>query len=388
MRRPLKILVAGFAIGFPMGGQLWLMLHYVLGLKRLGHDVLFLEDTSDWSYAYDPIRRTYSPDSSYGRRVLDEFFNRNGLQGQWVYNSALENKIYGRTREELDRFCSQADLLLNLSGTNPLRENYLRCKVKAVVDTDPVFTQLKIRDDEVTRSYFQAHDVCFTFGYNLPTLNTRVPLCGIDWKPTLPPVLLEEWGPVTPPGKAFTTIGTWDTGGRDIVLDGEVFSWRKRPKYERLIDLPALLPDIPLEIAFLGIENDAPRYVKHGWIIRDPVAISVNPYNYRDYIRDSRAEFTVAKDQNVKLKSGWFSDRSASYLAAGRPVVTEDTGFSAYLPVGEGVLGYETREEAIGCIRSIEADPLRHCKAARRIAEDYFDAEKVLSGILREAGLA
>ncbi|HOV86953.1 MAG TPA: glycosyltransferase [Syntrophobacteraceae bacterium] len=386
--RPLKIVVAGFAIGFPMGGQLWMMMHYVLGLKQLGHEVLFLEDTSDWSYAYDPVRRSYDVDSSYGRRVLEDFFRRNGLEGQWVYNSALENRIYGRTRQELDRFCSEADLWLSLSGTNPLRENYMRCRVKAVIDTDPVFTQLKIRDDEITRDYFKAHDVCFTWGYNLPSLKTRVPLSGIDWKPTLPPILLEKWAPVSPPGRSYNTIGFWDTKGRDIVLDGEVFSWRKRPKYERLIDLPGQLPGLPLEIAFMGIEDDGPRYADHGWILRDPVAVSADPYNYMDYIKNSRAEFTVAKDQNVKLKSGWFSDRSASYLAAGRPVVTEDTGFSAYLPVGEGIFPYETREEAIESIRTIERDPVHHSRAALHLAEEHFDARKVLTEILREVGLA
>ncbi len=388
MNRNLKILVAGYAIGFPLGGQLWMMLQYVLGLKRLGHTVLFLEDTSDWSYPYDPVRRSYDLGSSYGRRVLDDFFARCGLKGQWVYNAPIENAVYGMSREDLDRFCSQADLFLNISGITPLREEYLRCRVKAIIDTDPVFNQIKISNDEKSREYFQSHDFCFTFGWNLPDGVAGVPHSGIDWKSTLPPILPDLWVPLETPGGAFTTVGSWDSRGRDVLLHGRVLSWRKRPKYHQLLDLPRHLPGVDLELAFLGIEDDAKLFAEHGWVIRDAVEVSADPWRYRDYLRNSRGEFTVAKDQNVITRSGWFSDRSASYLAAGRPVITEDTGFGSYLPVGEGLFTYKTLEEAVQCIRAVEADPVRHFRAARRIAQEHFDAPKILSRILADAGLA
>jgi hypothetical protein len=163
MSRPLKIVVAGYAVGFPMGGQIWVMLHYLLGLTRMGHDVLFLEDTSDWSYPFDPVRGYNETDSSFGRGVLDKMLAHFGLKGRWAYNSVFEDRLYGISQEELDRFCSEADLLLNISGVNPLRENYMRCRVKAVIDTDPVFTQVKIERDPATSAYYKAHDACFTF---------------------------------------------------------------------------------------------------------------------------------------------------------------------------------------------------------------------------------
>jgi glycosyltransferase involved in cell wall biosynthesis len=388
MSRPLKIVVAGYAVGFPMGGQIWVMLHYLLGLARMGHDVLFLEDTSDWSYPFDPVRGYNETDSSFGRGVLDKMLAHFGLKGRWAYNSVFEDRLYGIRQEELDRFCSEADLLLNISGVNPLRENYMRCRVKAVIDTDPVFTQVKIERDPATSAYYKAHDACFTFGHNLPARKTSVPLSGIDWKPTLPPVLLEEWMPLASPGRGYTTIGSWDAKGRDVVIDGRSFSWRKSVKYEAVIDLPKRLPGVEMDLTFSGMGEDGPRFARRGWIVRDALVLSQDSWEYRDYIRTSRAEFTVAKDQNVKLKSGWFSDRSACYLASGRPVITEDTGFGAYLPTGEGLFTFETPDEAVHSIEIIESDLDRHRRAARHIAEEHFDARKVLGAMLRELDLA
>ncbi|HAA05499.1 MAG TPA: hypothetical protein DCZ69_02330 [Syntrophobacteraceae bacterium] len=388
MSRSLKIVVAGYAVGFPMGGQIWMMLTYVLGLTRMGHEVLFLEDTSDWSYPFDPVHGYGRVDSSFGRGILDDMFDRFGLKGRWAYNSELENRLYGMSRDKLDRFCAEADLLLNVSGVNPLRENYTRCRLKAVIDTDPVFTQVKIDQDPATRSYYQAHDVCFTFGHNLVSKPTTIPLAGIDWKPTVPPILLDQWMPLDSPGQGYTTIGTWDAKGRDVVIDGKPFSWRKSIKYETLIDMPKRVPGVEMELTFSGMGDDGLRFARHGWIVRDALALSQNCWDYRDYIRNSRAEFTVAKDQNVKLKSGWFSERSASYLAAGRPVVTEDTGFGTFLPTGEGLFAFETMDEAVRHIENIEANLDHHRRAARSIAEVHFEAGKVLGDMLQVLDLA
>lgn len=387
MPRPLKVVVAGYAVGFPMGGQIWMMLHYLLGLTRMGHEVLFLEDTSDWSYPFDPVHGYSRIDSSFGRGVLDEVFDRFGLKGRWAYNSVFENKLYGISQDELDHFCEEADLLLNISGVNPLREDYMRCRVKAVIDTDPVFTQFKIDRDPVTKAYYQAHDVCFTYGCNLVSGETSIPLSGIDWKPTLPPIVLGEWMPLASPGRGYTTIGTWDAKGRDVVIDGNVLSWRKSLKYEAIIDMPKRLSGVEMELTFSGMGEDGPRFAQHGWVVRDALMLSQNSWDYRDYIRNSRGEFTVAKDQNVKLKSGWFSDRSACYLASGRPVITENTGFGSFLPTGEGLLAFETMDEAIGHIENIESDLDKHRRAARHIAEEYFDAGKVLGEMLRALDL-
>jgi len=387
MSQKRKIVVGGYVIGFPLGGQVWSMLHWVLGLARLGHDVIFVEDTADWALPFDPVRGSYTVDSSYGRSVLEALFQEKGLAGRWAYYSQFEDRLYGMDRDALEGFCADADLFLNLSAVIPLRDRFLRAKVKIVVDTDPVFTQYKIANDPWTRDYYAAHDLAFTFGQNIPAGGTGIPLSDIDWHPTRPPVVLTEWRPGDGTGAGFTTIGSWNSKDRDIEVNGETLTWRKCVRYERIIDLPSKLPGIPLELTMNGLEADGPRFAAHGWIVRDAVRLSRDIRGYRDYITASSGEFTMAKEQNTRLKSGWFSDRSACYLAAGRPVIVEDTGFDTALPVGQGLMQFENPEQAQAAIESVVRDYTRHSLAARRIAEEFFDAGKILSAMLREAGL-
>lgn len=388
MKRPLRIVVAGFAVGFPLGGQLWMMLHFAAGLARLGHEVVFLEDTSNWAYPFDPVLGHPVADSTRGRETVGRLFDRAGLSGRWAYVSEIEDRIYGMDRPTLDRHLAEADFFLNVSGVLPPKEEYLQAPVKAVIDTDPVFTQVKVATDPWTREYYQAHDVCFTYGCNLPAGTTEVPLSGIDWKPLLPPVILDQWPRGLGRGDAYTTIGTWEARDRDVEVAGRKLSWRKNVKYEAIRDLPSNLRDVPLGMAMSGMMDDAWRYASGGWAVRDGLELSRDPDAYREYIRGSRGEFTIAKDQNVVLKSGWFSDRTATYLAAGRPAVVEDTGFGAYLPVGEGLFPFEGPDAAAAALLAVEADPVRAGNAAYAIAQEYFDSDKVLTGLLRECGLA
>ena len=388
MKRSLRIVVAGYAVGFPLGGQLWMMLHFLSGLRRLGHEVLFLEDTSDWAYPFDAELGHQTADSTRGRAAVDALFARHGLAGRWAYVSRIEDRLYGPDRASLDRYLAKADFFLNISGVLPLREEYLQAPVKAVIDTDPVFTQVRVATDAWTRDYYKAHDVCFTYGCNLPKGDTGVPLSDIAWKPLLPPVVLDLWPRGEGPGAGYTTIGTWEAKDRDVEVAGKKLSWRKNVKYEAILDLPGRLPGVPLGMAMSGMKDNAGRFAAAGWDVRDALVLSRDPDAYREYIRTSRAEFTIAKDQNVVLKSGWFSDRTATYLAAGRPAVIEDTGFGRYLPVGEGLFPFADAAGAVEAIGRVEADPLRAGQAARALAEEFFDSDKVLTGLLRECGLA
>lgn len=387
MGRKRRVVAAGYAVGFPLGGQLWMMLHFLLGLRRLGHEVLFLEDTSDWAYPFDPFLGHATEDSTRCRSLAADFLGRHGLAGNWAYVSQIEGRTYGLPREDLLRYLRSADLFLNISGVCPLREEYLAPAVKAVIDTDPVFTQARADTHQWARDYLAAHDVCFTYGVNLPDGDRGAPLCGIDWKPLLPPVVLSEWPVAKGPGHGYTTVGTWETADRDMVVGGRRLSWRKSVKYEAMRELPAKLPGLRLELAMSGMKDAAPRFTASGWSVRDGLELSRDPFAYRDYLQGSRAEFTIAKDQNVVLKSGWFSDRSATYLASGRPVIVEDTGFGEYLPLGEGLFAFEGMDAAEAAIRAVEADPQKAGRAARRIAEEHFDSDIVLSGLLRELDL-
>ena len=388
MSKQLKIVVGGYAVGFPLGGQLWAMLHWVLGLARLGHEVVFVEDSAEWALPFDPVKGYSNVDSSFGRAVLDAMFERFGLSGRWAYYSRFEDRHFGMDPAALDAFCADSDLFLNLSGVIPLREQFLGAKVRVIVDTDPVFTQHKVENDPWTRDYYLAHDLLFTFGHNIPSGSTGLSLSGLTWHPTRPPVVLDAWEPTAGQGHGLTTIGSWDSKGRDIVVNGEQLSWRKCIRYEQIIDMPARLPGTPLELTMSGMKEDAQRFAAHGWIVRDALVVSRDPWGYRDYIVNSTGEFTMAKEQNIRLKSGWFSDRSACYLAAGRPIVVEDTGFGTYLPVGEGILTFSDMEQAREAVEELVRNYPRHRQAARKIAEDHLDAAKILPELLREAGLA
>ena len=384
--RKLKIVIGGYVVSFPLGGQVWMLMHFMQGLSRLGHDVIFVEDTAEWALPFDPNKGYASADSSHGRKVVGEAFDRIGMTGRWAYNSIFENKLYGMEKEDLDRFCSGADLFLNVSGVIPLRESYLKAKVRAIIDTDPVFTQSKIANDDWTRDYFKQHDVFFTYGHNIPSGSTGVPLSGIDYIPFAMPVVLDLWPVLDTPGAGFTTIGSWDAQGRDIVHEGKKLSWRKSEKYEKIIDLPAKLPGVTLDLTMSGMKEDAKRFSQHGWNVKDALIVSKDIWGYRDYIRNSTAEFTVAKEQNIQLKSGWFSDRSATYLASGRPVIVEDTGFGTYLPVGEGLVTFDGVDNAKAAIEEVIANYPRHRTAARHIAEEFFDSDKVLRQLLKSCG--
>ncbi|WP_243360477.1 glycosyltransferase [Fundidesulfovibrio terrae] len=384
--RKLKIVVGGYVVSFPLGGQVWMFMHYLEGLARLGHDVVFVEDTAEWALPFDPNKGYASADSSHGRMVVGEAFGKIGFTGRWAYNTIFENKLYGMEREDLDRFCAEADLFLNISGVIPLRDSYMKAKVRAIIDTDPIFTQSKIANDDWTRDYFKRHDVFFTFGHNIPTGSTGVPLSGIEYVPTRTPVVLDMWPHVEGPGTGFTTIGSWDAQGRDIVHEGKKLSWRKCEKYEQIIDLPSKLPGVTLDLTMSGMKDDAQRFAGHGWNVKDALVLSKDIWGYHDYILNSTGEFSVAKEQNIQLKSGWFSDRSASYLASGRPVIVEDTGFGTFLPVGEGLVTFEGVDNAKAAIESVLADYPRHRAAARNIAREFFDAETVLAHLLKTCG--
>lgn len=386
-KRPLKILVGGYLIGFPLGGMFWLALSYLLGLKRLGHEVLFLEDTGMWNYPFDPERGMYDVDSSYGRDLIQAFFSRFGLADRWCYYSEFEGQHYGRSREELEAYCAEADLLLNISGILPQRDLYFDIPRRLLLDTDPVWTMYKASLKQKDLEYLKRHTHFFTFGYHLPKGNTPVPLFGLDWQPTLPPALLDEWRPAPGPGGSYTTVGNWDVRDREIVIGGKRYSWRKAVQFEKIIELPRRLPEVRFELSYSGMEEDQARYNSFGWNVQNGMLVSKDLWTYHEYIRNSRAEFTVAKQQNIELKSGWVSDRAVTYLAAGRPVLTQDCGYEEMFPVGKGLLTFEDLESAERAVRDVEANYEAHRAAARQLAEEYFASDKVLASMLAACGL-
>lgn len=379
----LRVVVLGYVVRGPLGGLAWHHLQYVAGLRALGHDVYFVEDSDDYPSCYDPARGVVDADPSYGLRFAARAFERLGLGERWCYYDAHTARWAGPLAPRAREVCESAELLLNLSGVNPLRLWTERVPARAFVDTDPAFTQIRHLTDPAARALAAAHNSFFTFAENVARADCLVPADGFAWRPTRQPVHLDAW-PVTqgPREGSWTTVMQWDSyrarehGGRRYGMKSDSFA--------AFVDLPAHAGPV-FEIA-LGSES-APRELLRakGWRLLDPLEVTRDPWAYQDFIRASKAEWGVAKHGYAASRSGWFSERSAAYLAAGRPVLTQQTGFSDWLETGAGLLAFETLNDVLAGMEEIDRDYERHCRAARELAEEFFDARKVLTSLVERA---
>jgi hypothetical protein len=384
-----RIVLAGYLVRNPLGGYAWQAAHYLLGLQALGHDVWFYEDTGHYAPAYNPETGEFGEAYDYGVRAAADFLGRLGLGERWVFVDTTRGVEHGAAAGRAGELLREADLLLNLAGVNRIPPDRRGGRPAVYVDIDPAFTQIKAAaGDHLLRAILDEHAHLFTVGENIGTGRSPVPTGGYTWHPTRPPVVVAQWADAGSAGRAYTTVGTWDAVGRDITFGGETFQWRKRTEWLRCLDLPAR-SGAAFEVAMnVGSVPGDPELLRaHGWGIVDPLAVSGDPWRYRDYIRTSRGEFTVAKDLNVRLRSGWFSDRAACYLAAGRPVVEQDTGFGDVLPLGAGVHAFRSVEEAAAAVREIETDYPRASRHAVEVAQEHLAAERVIGALLATAGL-
>lgn len=380
----LRIAVLGYVIRGPLGGLAWHHLQYALGLDRLGHDVLFYEDSDDYPACYDPARNVTDTDPSYGLVFAAAAFTRLGLGERWAYHDAHAGAWRGPAAARALEFARTADLLIDISGVNPLRPWHLAIPARALIDTDPAFTQIKHLTDPVALARALAHTAFFTFGENLPRGVATIPDDGLPWQATRQPIVLDAW-PVTPGPAAgrFTTVMQWDSYPA-LEYAGQRYGM-KSESFRKVMDLPRRTSAAVFELA-VGSASAPRRDLRRlGWSVRDPRRPTRDPWAYQRYIRRSKAEFGVAKHGYVASRSGWFSERSAAYLASGRPVVVEDAGFTTWLPAGSGVLAFATPEEALAGIEAVTRDYAAHGRAAREIAAGYFDARVVLDALVGAA---
>jgi hypothetical protein len=265
----------------------------------------------------------------------------------------------------------------------------MACPRRVYVESDPFASQVKYANgDAGTVAMLDAHDTHFTFGENVGAPDCGIPTGPFDWKPTRQPVAVDLWdGGGATGGDTYNTITTWTNKGKHVVWRGETYYWTKDREFERFLDLPRLRPNARFELA-AGVPDDVrARLRARGWGLVRSVDVSAGVDSYRGYIQRSRGEFTVARDQYVRPNTGWFSDRTACYLAAGRPVITQETGFSNVLPSGEGLFGFRTMDDVLAAVDAIEGDYPRHCRAAREVAAECFAAEKVVGSLMARAGL-
>jgi hypothetical protein len=385
MTSSLRIVVSGLIAQYPLGGVTWDYFQYVLGLARLGHDVYYLEDTGQWPY--NPHEVGVSKDCAFNVEYLGALMARYGLGDKWAYRFPWQSQWFGLSAAARAEVLRTADLLINVSGVLERPEEYRQVRRLAFIDSDPVFTQVKLaRGQDDFRKLIDLHDVQFSFGERVSDF---VPETGRRWRPTRQPVVLSEWRPAAPYRDVFTTVMNW-TSYNPVVYDGRTYG-QKDVEFMRFLELPRQVTPTVLEIAVNeGKTRRTPRALlaHKGWRVVDPMLVCPDLDRYRQYVESSKAEWSVAKNGYVVGQAGWFSCRSACYLAAGRPVVVQDTGFRSILPVGEGLLAFTTMAEAVASIRDVEANYARHASAARVIAETYFDAGKVLSRLIEDSFMA
>jgi hypothetical protein len=382
-----RIVVLHLAGRYPLGGIGWQAIHYVLGLTRLGHDVYYVEDSG--AHPYDPRVKSVVGSAAYSVAFLAEVMGRFGLADRWSYVDAVTSAHHGLSRERISDVFRDADALFNVCGATQLTEEHLRCPIRVYVETDPVFEQIRVAEgDRQAILALEDHTHHFTYGENLGQPDSPIPLEKFAWRPTRPPVIPDLWStPTDPAAERFTTIATWKNAGKDIHFRGETYVWSKHLNFLRVMDLPSRTRQA-LEMA-LEVEDPAMRdlLARNGWGLQEAFQVSRDLTTYQRYIHQSRGEFTVSKDLVTRTRSGWFSDRSVCYLAAGKPVVTQDTGFGKYVPAGVGLLAFEGVEEAAAAIDEVNRDYERHSREARRIALEYFGSDQVLGQLCQEADL-
>ena len=358
----------------------WCGLQYAAGLRALGVEVFWLDLLGS--------NRTREH-AATAEQMIEQFqpqFERFHLGDHWAvrYDDQGAIRYFGMSQKEVTAVCADCDLLINLSGHLQDDDLLGHIKRRAYIDLDPGFTQIWANQVEMGLHKF---NLFFTVGWNVARSDFPVPARGIQWQPFFPPVALDFWPMQTePPIRPFTTVAQWR---------GENASWGndhygpKRDEFVRFIDLPNKASQ-ELELALLihpSETEDIDQLRQHHWLLTDPYQVARGMHGFEKYVRGSRGEFSVAKQGYVKLRSGWFSDRTACYLASGRPALVQDTGFSEHLPTGEGLLAFSTMEEAVRGLNAIHANYAKHCAAARDLAVRFFSAAKVLLSLLERSGV-
>jgi hypothetical protein len=370
------------------GGEAWVRLSWVLGLKRLGYRTFFLEEirrATCVDAAGAPAALENSVNLAYFKEVTEAF----GLAESAALIDESGKKSYGLTREEIQGLAQNADLLVNISGHLTCAPLFPRFRRKAFIDIDPGFTQFWHAAGN-RGSNLAGHDYYFTIGENIGTTGCPIPTCDLRWRRARQPVVLEQW-PVAhqgDPGR-FTTIASWRGPYGPVQFGGKTFGLKVH-EWRKFIGLPQASPqrfEIALQIHPADAQ-DLQALLRHGWHIVDPMATVPDPAAFRRYVQQSGAEFSVAQGIYVETESSWVSDRTVRYLASGKPALVQDTGFSRNYPTGQGLVPFRTREEAVAGADSIMRNYESHCRAARSLAETYFDSDKVLRGIMEEVGLS
>lgn len=368
--------------------MIWQVYHYLVPLRRLGFDVWYVEDTDEFLYEPDTFMPTWDPTKN--ARLLNQFMQRIGLEDRWIVRVPSKEECLGaKDYAGLLQLYRDADAAINLCGAQEPRECHRDIPCRVYLETDPVKNQVAVASgDQACIDMLSEFDHLFTYGENLGQADCPVPIERFRWHKTRPPVEVRWWETQEPPGPdaCLTSVANWKHSGKDVVWNGETWRWSKHHEFLKFIGLPQQA-GMPMELSVGAIDQqDRARLKDNGWQLRTSARLQ-DPEAYRQYIRRSVGEFTVAKEQYVRPRSGWFSDRSVCYLASGRPVITQDTAVGKFVPTGEGLFVYETMEQANDAIETVAADYAKQSAAALEIAREYFGGERVIGDMMRTIGL-
>ena len=378
------VAVGVYMVRYPLGGMLSWGLQWVAGFAKLGLNVLVVEKSAGPDDCYDPRSMEMTDDCSFGIETLTNILEPFGLSERWCYVDAV-GEYHGMSREAVEKELSRADVFLDLGTHGTWLPEVADAGVRVFLDGEPGYRQMKWELDRREGRAFPEYDRYFTNGLNVGTESSSAPTVDLTWEPMPNPVRLDLF-PVTPPPPdgAYTSVMNWESHP-PVVFEGVTYG-QKNVEFQKIMEIPKLT-DARLEVAVVGRNVPHDELVASGWSVASAHDTTVTLDSYKEYLRASKGEFSVCKEVFVAHRTGWFSDRSAAYLATGRPVILQETGFSTVLPCGQGLFAYSSPTEAVSALDAIESDLSEHSAAARAIAEDRLSTDVVLPQFLSALGL-
>lgn len=392
LSKKLKIIVGGYIGIFSAGGVTWDYIQYLLGLRKLGHEVYYLEDTKLYPvYTFD-LQSWNNPMALV--KHLENVMTSFNFKESWIYRDESTGQIFGMPKNQFDLLINSADVFINISCSTTMREEYARIPIRIVIDSDPMFTQIQYNSEQLftdgqptMKSLIDSHTHHFTFGENLHHADCLIPTNDLHWITTRQPICMDYW-PASNVEKntiKITTLMNW-AAGKPLYYNKEYWG-QKNIEFDKIMTIPQFFPHCRFSLAINETgtsEVTFPQILisKHGWEMISPMEASGTYYAYQDFIYQSSAELSIVKNTYAKAVTGWFSCRSACYLAAGRPVILQETGWSRFLPTGKGLFSFRNAEEARENLSRMIMDIDFHSKEARNICNDYFNSDIVLSKLL------
>lgn len=379
------IIIGSYMVRYPLGGNLSWALQYLVGFKELGHDIYFVEKYAYPNSCYDPVKQVQSDDCTYGVKVVSDLLACHGLQNKWCFVESGD--IYhGLSKKEINEVFKRADLYIESGAHGSWAEESASVALRVYIDGDPAYTHIRMQYAKDHNIPLPAYDRYYTHGMNVGKEGNQIPTAGINWGYIYNPVNIDLFKLPSPPANApYSTIMNWKS--YDSVEYNGVTYGQKDLEFEKFISLPTMV-NAPVAVAVSGLSEEKSQTLKqHGWLISSAQKVTLSFDSFRSFITNCKGEFSVCKNVYTATRSGWFSDKSAAYMASGRPVVVQETGFSEYLPTGEGLFAVDNVEEARNAIELIESNYKKHAEKAREIAFEYLEAKVILKNFLKELGL-